>query len=210
MREHPLVTILMNTGRNIVLELYPEEAPNTVNSFIWLCRQGVFDNYAVERVVPGFVIQPSLFEFNTPLGQFEIASECSAYGFANHLKNEPGCVAMGSDVPGQASGSEFFFTLSYHARLDGYYPVFAKVIEGWDEVQRMERAALVPVPNPYEGIEINRPAVPEIMERVTVDTFGADYPAPVVLTRTHRREPEWFMQSFPTPPGAHRTGGSRE
>lgn len=197
MAHNPIATIQMNTGSNIVIELYPEEAPNTVNSFIWLARQGVFDHYAVERVVPGFVIQPSLFEFKSPLGQFEIASECAAYGFPNRLKNQPGCVAMGSDVPGQASGSEFFFTLAYHARLDGYYPVFGRVTAGWDEVERGARAPLLPVPNPYEGIVINRPATPWVMERVIVDTFGVDYPAPVGRIPTHRQEPDWFVGSFP-------------
>lgn len=198
MDRHPIATIEMNTNCNIVIELYPEEAPNTVNSFIWLARQGVFDHYVVERVVPGFVIQPSLFEFKTELGRFEIASECSAYGFPNHLKNDVGCVAMGSDIPGQASGSEFFFTLAYHQRLDGYYPVFGKVIQGWDEVERMAAAPLIPVPNPYEGIVINRPASPQIMERVTVETFGRDFPPPEILTRTHRQEPEWFVRQFPS------------
>ena len=53
--QHPIATITMENGAQIVVELYPEEAPNTVNSFIFLARQGVFDHYAIQRVVPGWV-----------------------------------------------------------------------------------------------------------------------------------------------------------
>ena len=74
--------------------------------------------------------------------------------------------------------------------------MFGRVIEGWDEVERMAAAPLTPVPNPYPGIVINRPVQPQIMERVTVDTFGVDYPPPTVLTRTHRQEPEWFVRQY--------------
>ena len=61
-KKHPIATIEMSSGKNIVIELYPEEAPNTCASFIWLANRGRYDNKTVDRIVPGFVIQPSYSE----------------------------------------------------------------------------------------------------------------------------------------------------
>ena len=81
--------------------------------------------------MPGFVIQPSYSEFDHEECRYEIDGEFLSNGFPNHLKNDVGCVAMGGDGKSRASGCEFYFTLAYHERLDGNYPVFGKVIEGW-------------------------------------------------------------------------------
>ena len=92
-------------------------------------------------------------------------------------------IAMGGDGKSRASGCEFYFTLAYHERLDGNYPVFGKGIEGWDEVERLEHVELVNVPCSHPGIEINRPVTPETMVRVRVETFGESYPEPVKLPK---------------------------
>lgn len=185
---NPIATIEMASGRKIVAELYPEEAPNTCASFIWLANRGCYDNKTVDRIVPGFVIQPSYSEFDREECRYEIAGEFLGNGFPNHLKNDVGCLAMGGDGETKASGSEFYFTLGYHKRLDGNYPVFGKVIEGWEEVKRLEQVELVPVPCPYPGIEINRPKIPEVIVRVRVETFGQSYPEPVRLPRREAHE----------------------
>ena len=181
MNQHPIATIEMENGSRIVIELYPEEAPNTCASFIWLANRGRYDQKTVDRIVPGFVMQPSYTEFDHEECRYEIEGEFSANGFPNHLKNDVGAVAMGGDGESRASGSEFYFTLGYHPRLDGHYPVFGKVIQGWEEVQRLERGPLVPVPSPCPGIEINRPEPPVVMARVRVETFGKTYPEPTRL-----------------------------
>lgn len=54
---HPIVTIEMENGKTIKLELYPEVAPNTVNNFISLVEQGFYDGTGFHRVIPGFMIQ---------------------------------------------------------------------------------------------------------------------------------------------------------
>ena len=183
MKKHPIATIEMSSGKNIVIELYPEEAPNTCASFIWLANRGRYDNKTVDRIVPGFVIQPSYSEFDHEECKYEIDGEFLSNGFPNHLKNDVGCIAMGGDGKSRASGCEFYFTLAYHERLDGNYPVFGKVIEGWDEVERLEHVELVNVPCSHPGIEINRPVTPETMVRVRVETFGESYPEPVKLSK---------------------------
>ena len=68
----------------------------------------------------------------------------------------------------------------------GIYPVFGRVLEGMDEVCRLEKVETVPVTDfPIEGVEVNRPVRPEIIERVELELYGAVYPEPVRV-----REPE--------------------
>ena len=104
MKKHPIATIEMSSGKNIVIELYPEEAPNTCASFIWLANRGRYDNKTVDRIVPGFVIQPSYSEFDHEECKYEIDGEFLSNGFPNHLKNDVGCIAMGGDRQEQGFG----------------------------------------------------------------------------------------------------------
>ena len=69
-------------------------------------------------------------------------------------------------------------------RLTGHFTAIGKIIEGWEEIKRLESVEIVPVENDM-GAVINRPVVPEFMEKVTVETFGCDYPDPVILRRPY-------------------------
>ena len=180
--KNPIATIEMSSGNKIVIELFPENAPNTVNSFIWVARSGNYNNQEIIRVVPGFVVQSSYKNFDNPALHYLVEGEFTSNGFERGLGNTgSGCVAMGGDGKSKASCCGFFFTLKYHERLDGNYPVFGKVIEGWDEVLRIEQVETVPVDIGKPGIEVNKPVVPEIMVKVTVETFGVDYPDPILI-----------------------------
>ena len=179
--KNPIATIEMSSGNKIIIELYPENAPNTVNSFIWTAKQGFFDNQEIKRVVPGFVVQSSYSNFENPALKYYIQGEFAANGFDKGLSNTPGCVAMGGDGKQYASCCCFYFTLEYHQRLDGAYPVFGKVIEGWDEVKRIENVETVPVDIGVPGVTVNKPVTPEVMLRVTVETFGVSYPEPDLI-----------------------------
>ena len=71
-------------------------------------------------------------------------------------------------------------------RTQGIYPVFGRVLEGMDELYRLEKVETVPVTDfPIEGVEVNRPVKPEIIERVELELHGEIYPEPVRV-----REPE--------------------
>ena len=84
------------------------------------------------------------------------------------------------------AGCEFFFPLRDCPDHKGIYPVFGRVLEGMDEVYRLEKVETVPVTDfPIEGVEVNRPVRPEIIERVEMELYGAVYPEPVRV-----REPE--------------------
>lgn len=179
--KNPTATIEMSSGKQIIIELFPQNAPNTVNSFIWTAKNGFYDNQEITRIVPGFVVQPSYTNFENPKLNYIIDGEFAANDFRKGIKNDTGCVAMGGDGRKIASCCCFYFTMEYHSRLDGYYPVFGKVTEGWDEVKRIESVETVPVKTDMPGVEVNRPVNPEIMVKVSVETFGTEYPDPVFL-----------------------------
>ena len=135
--KNPIATIKMNSGKKIVIELMPECAPNTVNSFIYLAEKGLFDNREIKRIVPGFVIQPTYDSFDRqPECNIAIEGEFRANGFENNLKIEKGVVALGGDGEKISGSSCFFITLSDEAgaKLDGKFAGFGKVIKGYDEV----------------------------------------------------------------------------
>ena len=91
---------------------------------------------------------------------------------------------MAGDGASFSSGSCFFITLGDHPRLTGHFTAIGRVTEGWDEVKRLESVELEPVDTGLEAV-VNRPVKPEIMERVSVDTFGVSYPPPIILRRAY-------------------------
>lgn len=188
--KRPVAVIRMANGAEIVVEIYPEEVPNTVNSFIYLARQGAFDNYPIRRVVPGWVLDVSYTAFEKDICKYLIPNESRSQGFPNNLKVEPGVIAMGGYGPDEIAGGEFYFPYTSE-NLDGRYPAFGRVLSGWEEVERIEKEPLRPVPT-KQNLIINEPITPEVIESVTVETFGVEYPEPV---RYEDRELpfNWFL-----------------
>ena len=172
---NPIATIRMENGAEIVIELRPDQAPNTVRSFIHLARLGVFDGYAIQRVVPGYVVDVSYSAFGREEAKYLIANESRNHGVDNNIRVEPGVVCMGGYKAGIAGG-EFFFPLEYHEKLDGNYPAFGVVLSGWEEIDGWQRVDLKPIPS--ENVVINEPIEPIVIASVTVDTAGADYAPP--------------------------------
>jgi cyclophilin family peptidyl-prolyl cis-trans isomerase len=118
---------------DIVIELYADKAPITVNSFIFLAQNGWFDNVTFHRVIPGFVAQtgdPSGTGYGTP-----------GYAFKNEISSElkfdgPGVVGM-ANAGADSNGSQFFITYAAQPTLDGSYTVFGHVIQGMDVVNSL-------------------------------------------------------------------------
>lgn len=118
------VTMVTNKG-DIVLELYPQRAPKTVNNFVFLAREGFYDGVSFHRVVNDFVIQggdPTGTGRGGPGYQFEDEV------VGNPLKHETGVISMANAGP-NTNGSQFFITHSPQPHLDGRHTVFGKVIE---------------------------------------------------------------------------------
>lgn len=170
MAQNPIVTIEMKNGGLIKAELYPETAPNTVNNFIHLINKGYYNGLIFHRVINGFMIQGGCPE-GTGMGGpgYSIAGEFAQNGFENELKHTPGVLSMARSMMPDSAGSQFFIMHKTSPHLDGAYAAFGKVIEGMEVVNRIAETA-----TDYS----NRPLENQVMQRVTVDTFGVEYPEP--------------------------------
>ena len=131
-------TAVMNTNMGkIVIEMFPEESPITVNNFIFLARECFYDDVIFHRVIPGFMIQGG-----DPLGQgtggqgYRFEDETSS-GLAFSI---PGLLAMANSGL-DTNGSQFFITTVPTPHLNGNHTIFGRVTEGQDVV---EAIALVP------------------------------------------------------------------
>lgn len=179
--KHPIAK--MHTDKGIItIELFPEYAPNTVNSFIWAANEKMYENRLIKRVVPEFVLQPSYCYFDEKRCDFMLEGEFTENGFENTLKFEKWTVAMAGDGEAEAHGSEFFITLSDEAgeKLQGKFAAFGKVIDGFEEVERLAAVPTVQVFPEGVGAVIRQPIEDEYMRHMEVETFGAEYPHPVV------------------------------
>ena len=167
---NPIVTFEMKDGGIIKAELYPEIAPNTVNNFISLVKKGFYDGKIFHRVIPGFMIQGGCPE-GTGMGGpgYHIAGEFSMAGFKHDLKHTPGVLSMARAMHPHSAGSQFFIMHETSPHLDGQYAAFGKVIEGMDVVNRIAETKTNRQDKPLED---------QVMVKVTVDTFGVDYPEP--------------------------------
>ena len=95
------------------------------------------------------------------------------------LESHPGVVCMGGYGEAGLASCEFFFPLRDCPDHKGIYPVFGRVLEGMEEIWRLEKVETVPVDFPIEGVEVNEPVEPQIIERVELELYGEVYPAPV-------------------------------
>lgn len=167
---NPIVTIEMENGGVIKAELYPEIAPNTVNNFISLIQKGYYDGIIFHRVIPGFMIQGG-----DPMGRgtggpgYCIKGEFSANGFQNDLRHSAGVLSMARTMAPDSAGSQFFIMHEDAPHLDGQYAAFGKVTEGMDVVDV--------IANTRRDFNDN-PRVEQKMKKVTVNTFGVNYPEP--------------------------------
>ena len=157
---NPVVTVKMANGDEFAVELYPKVAPNTVNNFIALVEQGYYDGIIFHRVEPGLLIQGG-----DPTGTgaggpgYTIVGEFTSNGVKNDLSHEEGVISMARRMTSNdTAGSQFFICLTDLPSLDGDYATFGKVISGMDVVKKI--------------------SIGDMMEKVTVDTKGVDYPEP--------------------------------
>ena len=170
MAQNPIVTIEMENGDVMKAELYPEIAPNTVNNFISLVNKGFYDGVIFHRVIRGFMIQGGDPQ-GTGVGGpgYSIKGEFSYNGFANDLKHTKGVLSMARTMEPNSAGSQFFIMHETSPHLDGQYAAFGKVVEGEDIIDKIAAGATDYMDKPLEE---------QKMKKVTVETFGQDYPEP--------------------------------
>ncbi len=170
MAQNPIVTITMQNGCVMKAELYPSVAPNTVNNFISLIQKGFYNGLTFHRVIRGFMLQGGCPDGTGTGGPgYHIKGEFSQNGFANDLKHTEGVLSMARAMHPNSAGSQFFIMHKAAPHLDGSYAAFGKIIEGMDVVNTIAECM-----TNYN----DKPIQPQIMQSVTVDTFGVDYPQP--------------------------------
>jgi len=175
MKKNPIVTMEMESGKSIKIELYPDVAPNTVNNFISLVNKKFYDGLIFHRVISGFMIQggcPKGMGYGGP--GYGIKGEFSQNGCDNGLKHQSGVLSMARSGHPDSAGSQFFIMHKESPHLDGSYAAFGKVIEGMGEVDRIANV---------EKDENDKPLNPEKILKVSVDCFGEKFPEPQVLNQ---------------------------
>ena len=170
MIQNPIATIEMEDGGIIKLELYPAVAPQTVSNFISLANSGYYDGLIFHRCIYGFMIQGG-----DPLGNgtggpgYCIKGEFAMNGIENDLKHTRGVISMARAMAPDSAGSQFFIMHRDADYLDGQYAAFGMTIEGLDVVDKIAGAAT----------DFNdKPRKDQRMKKVSVETFGEEYPQP--------------------------------
>lgn len=170
MEKNPIVTITMEDGNEIKVELYPNVAPNTVDNFISLVKEGYYDNLIFHRVIPGFMIQGGCPQGKGTGGPgYNIKGEFSKNGFNNELNHDRGVISMARAAHPDSAGSQFFIMHKNSPHLNGQYAAFGKVTEGMNEVDKI---ASVKTDFSDKPLEMQR------IEKVTVELFDYDFKEP--------------------------------
>ena len=167
------VTIEMENGGIMKGELYEDVAPITEENFEKLANEGFYNGLTFHRVIPGFMIQGGCPKGNGTGGPgYCIKGEFTSNGVKNDLKHTEGVLSMARSMMPDSAGSQFFIMHKTSPHLDGGYAAFGKVIEGMDVVNRIAET---------KTDFSDRPLEKQVMQSVTVDTFGVEYPEPEKL-----------------------------
>ena len=153
---NPVVTFEMENGDIMKAELYPEIAPNTVNNFVSLVKKGFYDGLIFHRVISGFMIQGGCPD-GTGMGGpgYSIKGEFAQNGVTNDLAHDAGVLSMARAMHPDSAGSQFFIMHKKAPHLD----VVNKIAETATDYS-------------------DRPLEKQVMKKVTVETFGEEYPEP--------------------------------
>ena len=206
--KNPVATMEVENFGTIKIELYPEQAPETVANFITLANRGFYDGLTFHRVVKDFMIQGgdkkgtgsgsaelSDLKDGGEEKDYSIKGEFVANGVNNTLKFDEGVIGMARNDYTQYSSSlkeesynsgssQFFIMTKANTSLNGYYTAFGKVIEGMDVVHKIEEVEVKAADNSSESgnTEVSTPVNTVKITSVKVETNGDDYGLPETLT----------------------------
>ena len=169
--QNPIVTINMQNGKSVKLELYPEKAPQTVNNFLSLVKKEFYNGLIFHRVIAGFMIQGGDPQ-GTGMGGpgYQIKGEFAGNGFTgNDISHKRGVLSMARSQRPDSAGSQFFIMHEDGEFLDGQYAAFGAVIEGMETVDEIANVKTDWGDRPYED---------QVIASMTAETFGVEYPEP--------------------------------
>lgn len=178
--KNPIVTIEMEDGGVIKIELYPEKARQTVNNFISLIQKDFYNGLFFHRTIPGFMAQGGDPQ-GTGMGGpgYSIKGEFKENGIENDISHKRGVISMARSMMPDSAGSQFFIVTDDSEFLDGKYAAFGMVIEGMDVVDKIVKTRVI-TRSSFGGGK-DRPVEPPVMKKVTVETFGENYEEPEKL-----------------------------
>ena len=200
---NPIATMEIEGLGTMKIELYPDQAPNTVKNFITLANRGFYDGLTFHRIVKDFMVQggdkdgtgsgtPTLSDLKddgSDTETYAIKGEFVQNGFnQNTIRHEKGVISMARSDYSQmglyeegynSAGSQFFIMTEDNSSLNGYYAAFGKVIEGMDVLDKLNETK---VEEAEDGEEASTPVDPPVIKSVRVDTFGVDYGEPETVT----------------------------
>lgn len=155
------IKIEMENGGIMKGELYEEVAPETVENFVKLAKEGFYDGLIFHRVIPGFMIQGGCPQGKGTGGPgYSIKGEFTSNGFENNLKHERGVLSMARSMSPNSAGSQFFIMVANSPHLDGQYASFGKITEGLEVAD-----AIVSVKRDMS----DKPKEPQIIKSVTIE-----------------------------------------
>ena len=156
-----MITIEMENGKKIKIELYPDIAPISCENFEKLVKSGFYDGLTFHRVIPGFMIQGGCPNGTGTGGPgWTIKGEFASNGVKNDLKHTRGVLSMARSMMPDSAGSQFFIMHDDAPHLDGQYAAFGKVVEGMEVVDEIAETA-----TDYN----DKPLKAQVMKKVTVD-----------------------------------------
>jgi peptidyl-prolyl cis-trans isomerase B (cyclophilin B) len=130
---HPTAVIAMEKGGEIRIELFPEDAPKTVESFVTLSKKGFYNGLTFHRVIQGFMAQGG-----DPKGDGTGGPGFSLKAEFNKRKHVRGTVAMARAAHPDSAGSQFYICFAPAPHLDGQYTVFGQVVKGMEVVDQIK------------------------------------------------------------------------
>lgn len=177
--EYPTATIVVKDKGEMVVELYPDKAPNTVKNFISLAENGYYDGQIFHRIVYGFMIQGG-DPTGTGMGGpgYSIKGEFAENGFKqNDLEHERGVISMARSQDMDSAGSQFFIMHQDNSGLDGKYAAFGKVIEGYETLDAVAKVAT----EMNGGGEQSTPVNQQIIESITIQQNDWTFEEPEII-----------------------------
>lgn len=207
-KENPVATIEVEGFGTIKVELYPNQAPETVSNFIALSNNGFYNGTAFHRIVKDFMIQTGSKNGDGTTGakisdlkeggeekDYTIKGEFLANNVKNTIKFEEGTVAMAradytsyaptlTEESYNSACSQFFIMTKENISLNGNYAAFGKVIEGLDVVHKLEGVEVKKAEGneENENAEVSTPVNKPVITSISVETYGVDYGLPKTLT----------------------------
>jgi len=177
-KKDPVVTITMDDGSTMKLELYNEYAPNTVANFVTLAQAHFYDGLTFHRIIQGFMVQSG-----DPLGNgtggpgYAIKGEFAADGYAqNTLSHTYGVISMARTSDNMDSaGSQFFICTGDDSGLDGQYAAFGKLLDDADSKATLDALDKTATTWDATGSEKSVPVNPPKIKTITVETYGETY-----------------------------------